>query len=232
MTTTLEIQQRLQALGYDLGPAGADGVLGRVTGGAIAAFQNASGITAVHPGTIEAKTLAALFPGGDAPAAAILPWFEEARRHLGLRETAGKATNATISTWLKRLNASWGDDETPWCGTFVGWCIAATLTAEPLPANPFGARSWLAFGAPAKPQRGAVMVFSRPGSAWSGHVGFYAGEDGEAFHVLGGNQSDAVTIARIRKARLIGARWSRTAAPPSGATVAAPPKGSISSNEA
>ena len=33
------------------------------------------------------------------------------------------------------------------------------------------------------------------------------------FHVLGGNPSDAVTIARIAKSRLLGARWPSTVPP-------------------
>jgi hypothetical protein len=49
-----------------------------------------------------------------------------------------------------------------------------------------------------------VLVFQRPGG---GHVGFYVGEDATAYHVLGGNQGDAVTIARIAKARCVARRW-------------------------
>lgn len=44
-----------------------------------------------------------------------------------------------------------------------------------------------------------VMIFQRQGG---GHVGLYVGEDADCFHVLGGNQSAAVTITRIAKARL------------------------------
>ena len=38
-------------------------------------------------------------------------------------------------------------------------------------------------------------------------------EDDTHFFVLGGNQSDAVTIARIAKSRLLGARWPATYPP-------------------
>jgi len=57
---------------------------------------------------------------------------------------------------------------------------------------------------------GAVLIFSR-GSG--GHVGFAIGQDDVHFYVLGGNQSDAVTIARIAKSRLLGARWPVTYPP-------------------
>jgi len=51
------------------------------------------------------------------------------------------------------------------------------------------------------------LVFAR-GSG--GHVGFAMGQDDTHFYLLGGNQSDAVTVARVAKARLLGARWPRT----------------------
>jgi hypothetical protein len=63
------------------------------------------------------------------------------------------------------------------------------------------------FGQMVAPIVGAVLVFER-GSG--GHVGFAVGQDDTHFYVLGGNQSDAVTIARIAKSRLIGARWPAT----------------------
>jgi len=46
---------------------------------------------------------------------------------------------------------------------------------------------------------GDILVFSRKGG---GHVGFYVAEDATAYHVLGGNQSDSVSITRIAKSRL------------------------------
>ncbi len=49
------------------------------------------------------------------------------------------------------------------------------------------------------------MVVFRRGQA-SGHVGLYVGEDYGAYHVLGGNQSDGVTITRIAKDRCIAVR--------------------------
>ena len=61
-----------------------------------------------------------------------------------------------------------------------------------------------------EPVIGAVLIFER-GSG--GHVGFAIGQDDTAFYVLGGNQSDAVTVARVAKSRLLGARWPATVPP-------------------
>ncbi len=53
-----------------------------------------------------------------------------------------------------------------------------------------------------------MLVFWRGSpSSWKGHVGFYWAEDETCYHVLGGNQSDRVSITRIRKSRLLAARW-------------------------
>jgi uncharacterized protein (TIGR02594 family) len=117
--------------------------------------------------------------------------------------------------WLKRDGRSLGDPgKNPWCGDFIETCIRMGLPDEPLlgalGTNPYWARNWLLFGQDTKPTTGAVLVFER-GSG--GHVGFAVGQDDTHFYVLGGNQSDAVTIARIAKSRLLGARWPVTYPP-------------------
>jgi uncharacterized protein (TIGR02594 family) len=212
MISFKEIQTALIKAGYSCGASGADGVWGRDSIGACRRFQIAKGLTV--DGIPAGDTLTALFPGRKQPKPKDIPlaWFEEAKAHLGLHETPGRRTNAEIAKWLKRLNASWDDDETPWCGTFVGHCIAATLPEEPLPGNPFGARQWAKFGRRCPPQSGAVLVFWRTHRTKSGngHVGFYAGEDATNYHVLGGNQSNAVTVAKVGKDRFLDARWPST----------------------
>ena len=80
-----------------------------------------------------------------------------------------------------------------------------------LGTNPYWARNWLLFGQDTKPVTGAALVFE-PGPG--GHVGFALGQDDTHFVVLGGNQSDAVTIGRIAKSRLLGALARNLRAPP------------------
>lgn len=68
-------------------------------------------------------------------------------------------------------------------------------------------RQWGAFGEACTPQQGAVLTFWRgENSGWQDHVGFCAGEDDIAFHVPGGNQSNAVTITRRARDRLLQSR--------------------------
>jgi uncharacterized protein (TIGR02594 family) len=248
--TTLEVQRRLKALGYDPGPL--DGIRGRLTIRAVKAFQSDRGLT--DDGIVGPKTSAALGDRGlshlqpsPAPGYAgakpplrqgewgegLLPWYDEALRLKGLREAAGGADNPLILRWAKELALAYAHDSTAWCGLFVAHCMAAALPEEPLPLNPLGARRWLNFGTAVEPALGAVLVFWRGARAgWQGHVGFYAGEDTRAYHVLGGNQSDSVSIARLAKERLLGARWPKTApAPTTGAALRAPTE-SLSTNEA
>ena len=79
-----------------------------------------------------------------------------------------------------------------------------------LGANPYWARNWLLFGQETKPVIGAVLIFARRSG---GHVGVAVGQDDTHFFILGGNQSDSVTVTRIAKSRLPGARWPLTYPP-------------------
>lgn len=137
-------------------------------------------------------------------------WLAAARAKLGTREAAGSSNNPIILGWVKRLGTKvlgviYNADSVPWCGVFVGVCLDEAGIASPTFA--VRAKNWATWGVNLRAERlapGAVLVFERPGG---GHVGFYVGEDATAYHVLGGNQGDSVTIARIDKQRCIARRW-------------------------
>ena len=232
MATMREIQQALAARGFNPGPV--DGIFGARTRGAVALFQRARGL--VTDGVIGPVTLAALF--GAVPVTVspdiTLPWMAEAKRLMGLREGAGAANNPVILDWAADLDLAYSGDDIAWCGLFVAHCMAATLPNEPLPANPLAARQWLNFGGKVAPQLGAVMVFWRGSrDGWQGHVALYVGEDSAAYHVLGGNQSDQVSVTRIARDRLLGARWpSAVPAPGIVKPIGAAPGQTLSTNEA
>lgn len=200
-----EAQIKLAAFGQSPGPI--DGILGRKTQAAIRAFQAAAGIEV--SGVLDPETVAALTGRRDIVAG--FPWMVEAERVRGLREARD---NARLFKWLKSDGATVGDPaKIPWCGDFVQTAIALALPNEPIPANPYLAANWVKFGQATTPQRGAVLSFWRGSpDSWKGHVGFYAGEDATHFLVLGGNQSNSVSLARIEKRRLRrgGARWPST----------------------
>lgn len=134
-------------------------------------------------------------------------WLTTARHELGVKEVTGSASNPRILQYAKDIGgwvAEWYKaDDVPWCGLFVGWCLKEN-GIEP-PKRLLTARAYAEWGDDCDDAvAGAVLVFSRNGG---GHVGFYVGEDDDAFHVLGGNQADAVSVARIAKSRLIATRW-------------------------
>ena len=104
--------------------------------------------------------------------------------------------------------------------------------AKPIVEGPLWARNWAKFGKAAdKAQLGDVLVFRR--GQGSGHVGLYVGEDYGAYHVLGGNQSDGVTITRIAKDRCIAVRRpAYRKAPATAKPVQLAATGTLSTNEA
>lgn len=186
------IQTALRDLGYS--PGVVDGLFGPKTRSATESWLKAGG---------EPAKPANLGSPSD------LPWMVEARRVLGWHEVRD---NKALTAWLKSDGKLLGDpSQLPWCGDFVDTALRLALPGEPRPgnlgSNPYWARNWLTFGVDTPPTYGAVLVFEREGG---GHVGFAMGADSACYHVLGGNQSNAVTITRIARSRLLGARWPKT----------------------
>ena len=230
---TTQIQTALKTKGYDPGPI--DGIRGRLTISAIKAFQAAHGLQV--DGIAGPKTLAKLFPAGSPEGQAPLvpvahSWMGEAVRLIGVTEDMSDDDNPLIIGWARDLDIDYNDDAIPWCGLFVAHCIGSQLTEEPLPNYPLSARAWQKFGTDCSPQLSAVMVFWRGSPSGAlGHVGFYVGEDKDAYHILGGNQSNAVTVTRLAKGRLLKSRWPSTALAPDGTTRKLRADGSLSDYE-
>lgn len=158
--------------------------------------------------------------------------LQEARKLFGTKEVAGSANSPVILGWAKEvgLAKSYTDDAIPWCGLFMA--VVAKRAGKPVMEGPLWARNWAAFGQAAdEAQLGDVLVFRRSESA--GHVGLYVGEDYGAFHVLGGNQSDGVTITRIARDRCIAVRRPVYKTVPATATpIQLAANGALSTNEA
>lgn len=158
---------------------------------------------------------------------------------LGTNEVPGRGSNAAIEAWRDELNRAhpgsvigFSDDSVPWCGLFAA--IVAHRAGKKVVAQPLWARNWAGFGrpveAPARASLGDVLVFVRDGG---GHVGFYIAEDKSHYHVLGGNQSDSVTIARIAKSRCIAVRRPEMTRPPASMRpYRVAPSGAVSMDEA
>lgn len=146
--------------------------------------------------------------------------FDIAQRFIGTDEVAGSLDNPMLMAML-RLDNKWPkNDEVPWCSAFVNfvcWLLRLPRSKSLL------ARSWLAVGNEVNIVSAIagydVVVLKRgggeqPGSenmTAPGHVGFYAGHQAGMVQVLGGNQSDSVSVAgypmdRILSIRRLGSR--------------------------
>lgn len=158
--------------------------------------------------------------------------FDLAQRFVGIREVSGRAANPAILAMLK-LDGDWPqDDSVPWCSAFVNY--VAWLMRLPR-SKSLRARSWLQVGRPVgMPVVGWDVVVLKRGSGEQpgpevidapGHTGFFAGwarASGmtDEVHlnahtaatllrnvlILGGNQSDSVSIAPYDSSRILGIR--------------------------
>lgn len=127
----------------------------------------------------------------------------EALKLFGTHEGAGTADNLDILRWAKEIGMQgYTHDSVAWCGLFMA--VVAKRAGKEIPASPLWALNWKNFGHPTPiAMLGDVLIFNRQGG---GHVGLYVGEDDKAFHVLGGNQGDEVSIIRVLKNRLVTVR--------------------------
>lgn len=223
------VQTQLNSKNYDAGEV--DGIFGRRTRNALIAFQKASHLKPT--GMADADTVALLRvsaqPVKPAPSKSLpdeFPWMAIGLRKKGLRE----GTDA-LRTFLKSDGKTLGDPaKLPWCGDFAETCIATALPNEILPVNPYFARNWAKWGTPSTPSYGDVLVFER--GPKNGHVGFYYAEDKTHFHVLGGNQSNQISVARVAKSRLLASRAPLTGGPYRSIKVQVAANGAVSTNEA
>lgn len=141
-----------------------------------------------------------------------LNWINTARKFLGLREIKGSRHNPAIIKMLDALGkygneakAWWRDDETPWCGVFVGYILGES--GRYVVKEWYRAKEWVSpdmtkLDAPAY---GSIAVLSRTGG---GHVGFVVGKDANGnIMLLGGNQGDMVKISPFAASRIDGYYW-------------------------
>lgn len=164
--------------------------------------------------------------------------LESAPRHLlkaielyGTTEIVGPKNNPVIMGWANEVGLAtvYKEDVTPWCGLFMA-VIMKRAFREPI-KDPLYALNWNTFGVKiTQPMLGDILTFTRKNG---GHVGLYIGEDNAAYHVLGGNQGDRVSIVRIAKERLSEVRRpAYTLQPTNVRKIILASNGKLSTNEA
>lgn len=134
-------------------------------------------------------------------------WLKIAGQELesGVAEISGKQHHPRILEYHNVTKLSADNDETPWCSSFVNFCMKEAGVEGTGSAR---ARDWETWGDKLdEPFMGCIAVFTRPEG---GHVGFYVGsEESGDILLLGGNQGDKVSIARRSTAKLLSYRWPK-----------------------
>ena len=141
-----------------------------------------------------------------------LNWVNIARQFIGLREVKGEKHNPAIIQMLGEMGkfsdearAWWRDDETPWCGLFVGYVMGKSgrfVVKEWYRAKEWASPLLTKLNSPAY---GSIAVLARHGG---GHVGFVVGKDAAGnIMLLGGNQGDMVQISPFKPDRIDGYYW-------------------------
>lgn len=137
-------------------------------------------------------------------------WMSEAWAELGQREVPGSRHNPRITAFISELgHHSYAKDETPWCAAFVGACLERAGHAS---TRSLLARSYSDWGEDAGERLGCVAVLSRGSNPAQGHVGFLVGATQDRLWLLGGNQSNSVSVQSFPRSRLLAFRWPRPAA--------------------
>lgn len=222
------VQQLLNQRGgliSQLPPLRTDGVAGPATISAIIEFQRCAVGLANPDGRIDpgGPTWQVLVNGQREPA-----WMKVARREIGTKALPGREKNSPrileyLATfpYLKRV---WGDkahtyhladvDETPWCASFVNWC----LIRAGKPSGPSArAIDWMNYGQKLdEPRPGAItVVHHNPGKTTRGttssgnHVAFFVEQKGSRLTLLGGNQSHAVNKKTFTGWLIKAYRWPK-----------------------
>jgi uncharacterized protein (TIGR02594 family) len=131
-----------------------------------------------------------------------------ARNYVGTRELKGSPDNPKIMEMYRTVGHDWVEhDEVAWCAAFVGHCLEKAGVSSTRKLN---ARSYLTWGEKVpgieQAREGDVVIFTRGSSTTQGHIAFFLKATGSQIEVLGGNQSDGVTVARYARSRLLGIR--------------------------
>ena len=140
-------------------------------------------------------------------------WLQLARQDLGVREVPGSGSNpAIMRAWRYCDYDPPNGDETAWCSAKAcEWVERAGLPSTRAP----NARSWMKWGHELKkPRLGCIVVFWRGSPTdWRGHVALYLGSGSRpgTVRVIGGNQSNSVSIAEYSAAQVLSFRWPVTA---------------------
>jgi uncharacterized protein (TIGR02594 family) len=136
---------------------------------------------------------------------AVPKWYALAEAELGQAEIPGKDHNPRILEYLHVAGfPDVQNDEDAWCAVFANWALVEA--GQPGTQSRM-ARSFLGYGKTlAKPEKGCIVVLKRGSNPIQGHVGFYSHTKDKRVYLLGGNQSNKVSIASFAVADVLAYR--------------------------
>jgi len=144
-----------------------------------------------------------------------MQWMEIAWEQLGEEEIPGPKHNPEIVAYFAdSKNAGIQRDEVAWCAAFTGAVLERCGIRS---TRSLMARSYEDFGQPVpidKPRTGCIAVLKRTNDPRFGHVGFVVGWTRDTIQLLGGNQSNAVSVANFDRDRVVALRWPGQAKTP------------------
>jgi uncharacterized protein (TIGR02594 family) len=154
-------------------------------------------------GFMKREFLRPLTGGLPLPEPAVLDPYGTAKRELAMNivEVPGPGNNPRIVLYHSSTSGGSAPDATAWCSSFVNYCVEqAGLTGT----DSKWARTWhdedWGEDVTENPREGDIVVWRRRGAHGDGgHVGFYVSETETNIRVLGGNQSNRVSIAPYPK---------------------------------
>ena len=154
------------------------------------------------------------------------PWMTVALAEFGrnVSEIPGEQSNERISLYHENAHVADKRDETPWCASFVTFCMKACgvrEVADSVPTNPAWAPNWDKWGeevARGEATVGTVITWqANRNDPRTGHIGFLAepeAKDATVIQLLGGNQGarepgkpDTISIKPFPVANIMARRW-------------------------
>jgi putative chitinase len=151
------------------------------------------------------------------------PWMAVALAEYAqnVEETPDPSTNnERIVLYHEAAGVAAKTDETPWCASFVTYCMKQSgdpKIAASVPDRPAWAPNWRTWGNPVPPGNEPIgtVVCWQPGGDATAHVGFlFANEVDGYIQLLGGNQGaiqpggpDALNIKKFSVEHITARRW-------------------------
>jgi uncharacterized protein (TIGR02594 family) len=134
-------------------------------------------------------------------------YLKIALQEIGQKEMLGAEHNPRIIEYHSATTLKATSDETPWCSSFVNWCVNQAGLKGTGSAR---ARSWMFWGREAKAHEriGSIAILERPtaNDPASAHVGFVWYIDDDQLILFGGNQGDQVRFSVFKRSGILGMR--------------------------